>query len=226
MSMTWCRLEMFFKLFSILFVYFFQHCFICRPSNSPVSGDAGIEPTTLALAVRRSSNHSARSHPFILDFILMGILYISCSDHARDGVGLFPWWKYIFHLLSMRHSPSAHAQPVININSHQAKQFHSPSGTVSLRKIPCITCWACESGEWDCFPIIHSTCIPFWACSNWDRGLLPWWKSHVFHAEHAQLGNGTTFLIEILRIPFWACANCDRGLLPWWKFYIFHSEHA
>jgi hypothetical protein len=37
-----------------------QHCFICRPSDSTVSEDAGTVATT-ALAVRHS-NHSARSH--------------------------------------------------------------------------------------------------------------------------------------------------------------------
>jgi hypothetical protein len=45
--------------------YFFQHCFICRPTDSTVSVDAGMESktvATLALAVSRS-NHSARSHP-------------------------------------------------------------------------------------------------------------------------------------------------------------------
>jgi hypothetical protein len=48
-----------------LFMYFILHCFICRPSDSTVSEDAGIEPRTVAtsaLAVRRSS-HSATSHP-------------------------------------------------------------------------------------------------------------------------------------------------------------------
>ncbi len=53
----------FFKFF--LCMYFIQHCFICRPSDSTVSEDAGIEPRTVAtaaLAVRRSS-HSATSHP-------------------------------------------------------------------------------------------------------------------------------------------------------------------
>ncbi len=48
-----------------LFMYDIQHCFICRPSDSTVSEDAGIEPRTVAttaLAVGRS-NHSARSHP-------------------------------------------------------------------------------------------------------------------------------------------------------------------
>jgi hypothetical protein len=46
-------------------MYFIQHCFICRPSDSTVSEDAWIEPrtvATLALSVRRS-NHSARSPP-------------------------------------------------------------------------------------------------------------------------------------------------------------------
>jgi hypothetical protein len=44
---------------------FIQHCSTCRPSDSTVSEDAGIEPRTLAtsaLAVKRSS-HSAISHP-------------------------------------------------------------------------------------------------------------------------------------------------------------------
>ncbi len=45
--------------------YNIQHCFICRPSDSTVPTDAGIEPRTVAtgaLAVRRS-NHQAGSHP-------------------------------------------------------------------------------------------------------------------------------------------------------------------
>ncbi len=51
--------------FFFLSMYCNQHCFICRPSDSTVSEDAGIEPrpvATSALAVSRS-NHSARSHP-------------------------------------------------------------------------------------------------------------------------------------------------------------------
>jgi hypothetical protein len=38
-------------------MYFIQHCFICRPLDSTVSGDGGIESRTVAnltLAVRRS----------------------------------------------------------------------------------------------------------------------------------------------------------------------------
>jgi hypothetical protein len=55
------------------FMYFIQHCFISRPSDSTVSEDAGIGPRTVAtsaLAVRRSIitrldiiHNSARSHP-------------------------------------------------------------------------------------------------------------------------------------------------------------------
>jgi hypothetical protein len=39
------------------FMYDIKHCFICRPSDSTVSEDAGIEPRTVAttaLAVRRA----------------------------------------------------------------------------------------------------------------------------------------------------------------------------
>jgi hypothetical protein len=41
----------------LIFSYFIQHCFICRPSDSTVPTDAGIEPrtdATGALTVRRS----------------------------------------------------------------------------------------------------------------------------------------------------------------------------
>ncbi len=47
-------------------MYVIQHSFICRPSDSTVSKDAGIKPRTvetLALTDRRRSNQSARSHP-------------------------------------------------------------------------------------------------------------------------------------------------------------------
>ncbi len=47
-----------------------QHCFICCPSDSDVSEDAGIEPwtvaiatTALALTPRQDLIHWARSHP-------------------------------------------------------------------------------------------------------------------------------------------------------------------
>ncbi len=46
-------------IFSLFFPYVIQHCFICRPSDSTVPTDAGIEPRTVAtgaLAVRRSKH--------------------------------------------------------------------------------------------------------------------------------------------------------------------------
>jgi hypothetical protein len=50
------------------FQYYIQHCFICRPSDSTVSEDAGVEPRTVATSSLpdRRSNHSARSHPPVL----------------------------------------------------------------------------------------------------------------------------------------------------------------
>jgi hypothetical protein len=68
------RLKVVLGLF--LFMYVIQHCFVCRPSDSTVSEDAGIESSivaTLALTARRRSNHSAislshfgyRSHPLL-----------------------------------------------------------------------------------------------------------------------------------------------------------------
>ncbi len=74
--MFWCVTNtvnltgVFFRIFFCM--YFIQHCFICRPSDSTVPEDAGIEPRTVATsasAVRRSSHpatshpHSATSHP-------------------------------------------------------------------------------------------------------------------------------------------------------------------
>ncbi len=60
-----CEKEIVGDFFGFLCISFIQHCFICRPSDSTVSEDAGIEPMTVAtsaLAVRHSS-HSATSHP-------------------------------------------------------------------------------------------------------------------------------------------------------------------
>ncbi len=47
------------------FMYDIQECFICRPSHSTVSEDAGIEPRTVATteSTVRRSNYSASSHP-------------------------------------------------------------------------------------------------------------------------------------------------------------------
>jgi hypothetical protein len=65
-------------------MYFIQHCFIFRPSDSTVSEDAGIEPrtvATLALTVRRS-NHSAKPHQNDQNVVLT--LEKFCSSHGNN----------------------------------------------------------------------------------------------------------------------------------------------
>jgi hypothetical protein len=56
-----------FFIYFFISIYVIQHCFICRPSDSTASEDAGIEPrtvATLALIARRF-NQLARSHPHL-----------------------------------------------------------------------------------------------------------------------------------------------------------------
>jgi hypothetical protein len=71
-------------------MYFVQHCFICRPSDSTVSEDAGIEPRTVAtsaMAVRRSS-HSATSHPrlgYISSTTRLHLIHDSATSHPLFG---------------------------------------------------------------------------------------------------------------------------------------------
>ncbi len=52
-------LNIFWGDFFYLFPYNIQHCFICRPSDSTVPTDAGIEPRTVATGAltARRSNH-------------------------------------------------------------------------------------------------------------------------------------------------------------------------
>jgi hypothetical protein len=56
-----------------LLMYDIQHCFICRPSDSTVSEDTGIETrtvaTTTALAVRRSNHWAIDLIHSRIDFI-------------------------------------------------------------------------------------------------------------------------------------------------------------
>jgi hypothetical protein len=63
-----------------------QHCFICRPKDSTVSEDAGIEPMTFlytsTLAVRHSI-HSARSHNPI-DFVVKKFCAYMSAFCKRD----------------------------------------------------------------------------------------------------------------------------------------------
>ncbi len=74
----------------IFVMYFIQHCFISRPSDSFVSEDAGIEPrtvATVALAVRRS-DLSAGSHPqlgYISSTARLYIIHSSAISHPQLG---------------------------------------------------------------------------------------------------------------------------------------------
>jgi hypothetical protein len=69
-----------FDFFSIM--YFIQHCFICRPSDSTVSEDAGIEAMTVeTLALTLPPDHS---HYF--SFSILGDFL---QDIQRPLFGLF-----------------------------------------------------------------------------------------------------------------------------------------
>ncbi len=62
-----CIDPLFLNRFYLILLYFVLHCFICRPSDSTVLEDAGIEHRTaaiLSLTFRRSK-HSARSRPVL-----------------------------------------------------------------------------------------------------------------------------------------------------------------
>jgi hypothetical protein len=76
----------FFGFFSF-FMYDIQHCFICRPSDSTVSEDAGIETRTVAttaLAVRHS-NHSAIDIIHTrLDHLLGKVGHSLVNSNVRD----------------------------------------------------------------------------------------------------------------------------------------------
>jgi hypothetical protein len=43
-------------------MYFIQHCFICRPSDSPVSGDSEIQPGPVATSALASDDQASRLH--------------------------------------------------------------------------------------------------------------------------------------------------------------------
>ncbi len=91
-------------------MYDIQHCFICRPTDSTVSEDAGIKPRTVvttALAVR-GSNHSARSYPHSARFHPL-----SARSHPHSARS---------HPLSARFHPhSARSHPL-------SARFHPHSG--------------------------------------------------------------------------------------------------
>jgi hypothetical protein len=68
-------------------MYFILHCFICNPSDSTVSEDAGIEPravATFALTVRRSTTR--------LDLILTRL------DIIHNRLDLIHIWLDLIHI--------------------------------------------------------------------------------------------------------------------------------
>jgi hypothetical protein len=75
-----------------LFMYVIQSCFICGPSDSTVSEDAGIEPRTVATfaLTARCATNFARSHPQSrststkLHDVLKNL-----NDYRRNQVGVF-----------------------------------------------------------------------------------------------------------------------------------------
>ncbi len=72
-------------------MYDIQHCFIHRLSDSTLSENAGIEPRSVALIVRRS-DHSTKSHPYveyifsyIASFLFVPVEALSVSCISRHG---------------------------------------------------------------------------------------------------------------------------------------------
>ncbi len=55
-----------------IFMYFIQHCFICRPLDSTVSDDAGIEPGSV-----RRCNHWTHRLYFLHKLLFMTLAYHS-----------------------------------------------------------------------------------------------------------------------------------------------------
>ncbi len=73
-------------------MFVFQHCLICRPSDSTVSENARIDSrtvATLALTARRS-NHSARSNPHYI--FMRKSVKIGYSRLVERSIA-FPGWR-------------------------------------------------------------------------------------------------------------------------------------
>ncbi len=85
-SYTWNKYSFFLKVDFFDFVmYDIQHCFICRPSDSPVSEDAGIEPRTVAttaLAVRRTITTRLDLIISILEWSTLSIIFLTVEQRV------------------------------------------------------------------------------------------------------------------------------------------------
>ncbi len=80
-------LKIFFGGIFSLCSYNIQHCFICRPSDSTVPTDAGIEPRTVAtgaLAVRRSNHYRLDLIRLTPETICMSLYGLSAADGFKS----------------------------------------------------------------------------------------------------------------------------------------------
>jgi hypothetical protein len=86
-------------------MYFIQHCFICRPSDSTVSEDAGIEPRTVATLVLNATHSITTRLDLIRKFTVQQeshcILYNPVPQHSTlQGIfalcktGSMQCWKF------------------------------------------------------------------------------------------------------------------------------------
>jgi hypothetical protein len=86
-------------------MYVIQHCFICRPSNSTVSEDAGIEPRTVATLALTDA------HPHNCGLVFVIALYKKMSSAAsrillcRRMLGIDPTAFETFASLPSRPHP-------------------------------------------------------------------------------------------------------------------------
>jgi hypothetical protein len=96
-------------------MYFIQHCFICRPSDSTVSEDAGMEPrtgATSAMAVGRPNLTRLDlihiflfivSHVFVLLFIYLIVVIFLILFVFRtilySILGVFPILYFLYPVL-------------------------------------------------------------------------------------------------------------------------------
>ncbi len=102
--------ECVFFYFFYFFMYVIQQCFICRPSNSTVSEDAGIEPMdccyTFVLTARRSLttrldlilNVDRVPFPIAIDLVCYIILSLTVSAVKKNNVVICNLMLIIFSI--------------------------------------------------------------------------------------------------------------------------------
>jgi hypothetical protein len=117
-----------------------QHCFICRPSDSTVSENAGIEPRTVAtirhllsdaLTTRLDLTHyySAKSHP-----LSARSPPLSARSHPLSAIDLISNSARSHPLSARSHPLSARSHPVSN-RSHPLSARSHPLSARSHRRV-------------------------------------------------------------------------------------------